>query len=84
MEEIISEPKYKKLENILMKEINNARLKKKESELFFSEREIAQKYKISRGTIRQALKSLEAKGYLVRKQGKGTFVSPPKNLVTIS
>jgi len=80
MEEIISEPKYKKLENILMKEINNARLKKKESELFFSEREIAQKYKISRGTIRQALKSLEAKGYLVRKQGKGTFVTSPDKI----
>ena len=42
-----------------------------------SEREICEQYAVSRTTVREVLKDLEREGYLVRKQGKGTFVKYP-------
>ncbi len=42
------------------------------------EREYAQKYKISRMTVRQAINQLVNEGYLYRQKGKGTFVSERK------
>lgn len=43
-----------------------------------SERELCDEYGVSRITVREVLKDLVQEGYLVRKQGKGTFVSLPK------
>jgi GntR family transcriptional regulator len=43
-----------------------------------SEREMSEKYKISRMTVRQAITNLVNKGYLIREKGKGTFVSDKK------
>ncbi|MTI94548.1 MAG: GntR family transcriptional regulator [Firmicutes bacterium] len=43
-----------------------------------SERELAEKYGLSRMTVRQATIALVNDGFLVRKRGMGTFVSPPK------
>lgn len=43
-----------------------------------SERELTQKYGVSRMTARHALTTLEAEGYLSRVPGSGTFVSQPK------
>lgn len=43
-----------------------------------SERELCDEYGVSRITVREVLKGLVQEGYLVRKQGKGTFVSLPK------
>jgi GntR family transcriptional regulator len=40
-----------------------------------TERELAEAYGVSRITVRQALDSLARDGYIVRKQGSGTFVS---------
>lgn len=43
-----------------------------------SERELAEKFHLSRMTVRQATTALVNDGLLVRRRGKGTFVSPPK------
>jgi GntR family transcriptional regulator len=43
-----------------------------------AEREYAEKYQISRMTVRQAFTKLVNEGYLYRLQGKGTFVSDRK------
>ena len=40
-----------------------------------SEEELCQKIGVSRPTIRTALATLSAEGYLIRKQGNGTFVN---------
>lgn len=42
-----------------------------------SEREICEKYNVSRGTVRQAINILVSKGYVSRKQGKGTVIKHP-------
>lgn len=44
-------------------------------EAFPTEREISDRYHVSRTTIREALSELVRLGYLVRQQGKGTFVA---------
>ena len=43
-----------------------------------SEAELCAEYEVSRIVIRQALNDLTRLGYVVRRQGKGTFVTEPK------
>jgi GntR family transcriptional regulator len=43
-----------------------------------SERDLSGALRLSRATVRQALQSLEADGWLVRQQGRGTFPAPAK------
>lgn len=43
-----------------------------------SERELSEHLGISRATVRQAVQELEQDGWLVRRQGRGTFPSQPK------
>lgn len=45
-----------------------------------TERELEEKFGVSRPTVRQALNKLTTMGYLVRVKGRGTFVSTPKTL----
>ena len=69
-------PLYQQLEDIIQAQIETGELKSGEqipTEVF-----LANKYKVSRITIRQTLADLVKKGLLYRKQGKGTFVAIPK------
>lgn len=43
-----------------------------------SERELCEKYNISRATVRKAIDELEKEEYIYKKQGKGTFRAPKK------
>ncbi len=43
-----------------------------------TEEELAEQYGVSRITIRRAMAELVEQGLVKRKQGKGTFISPPK------
>ena len=43
-----------------------------------SESELSELYHVSRITVRRAVEELCSEGYLVKKQGKGTYVSQPK------
>jgi GntR family transcriptional regulator len=45
---------------------------------FPSERELIERYQVSRITVQQALGDLVRSGTLIRQQGRGTFVSRPK------
>jgi GntR family transcriptional regulator len=42
------------------------------------ERALSQRFNVSRTTVRQALHDLAVEGRIVRQQGRGTFVAPPK------
>lgn len=43
-----------------------------------SEAELQEAYGVSRATVRQAVLEMVMEGLLIRKQGRGTFVAPPK------
>ncbi|HPD39466.1 MAG TPA: GntR family transcriptional regulator [Mesotoga infera] len=49
--------------------------KLKPGDILPSEKELVEKYQLSRTTIRTALSNLVAKGVIVRKPGRGTFVT---------
>ncbi len=67
-------PLYHQLAEKITEEIKSNNLK--EDEKIPTEREYCERYKVSRSTVREAVKHLEQTGYLYRIQGKGTFVSP--------
>ncbi|SFC86019.1 GntR family transcriptional regulator [Bacillus sp. OV322] len=69
-------PIYYQLEEHIKELIENGELKPGDS--LPAEREYAEKYQISRMTVRQAFTQLVNAGYLHRLQGKGTFVSQRK------
>lgn len=65
-------PKYQKLKEHIVGIIKAHELKS--GEKLPSENELAEKFVISRHTVRQAIGELVAEGWLYREQGKGTFV----------
>lgn len=73
--------KTKRLEYELLQEIKIKYIKP--HTLFYSEREIIEKYELNRTTVRQALKALTDKGFLYRINGKGTFTAPKAKLKQI-
>ena len=71
-----SVPLYHQVRDQILSDIETGVIKK--GEKLPSELVLAQEYGVSRITIRKALESLEADEILVRKQGKGTFITTPK------
>ena len=66
-------PLYYQLETILRQRIFSGDFELKAP--LPSEEALGQEYNVSRITVRQALASLEREGLIVRRRGKGTFVS---------
>ncbi len=69
-------PLYEQLKNIIEKKINSGELK--ENDQLPSERELGERYKVSRITVRQAIALAEREGLVKRVHGIGTFVNRPK------
>jgi len=70
-------PKYQKLKEYIIQEIESGA--SKPGDKIRSENELADKFNISRHTVRQAIGELVIEGWLYRVQGKGTFVSRKLN-----
>lgn len=66
-------PVYFKLQKMLQEEIENGRWVP--GQIIPPERAIAEKHKLSVGTVKKAILNLVTEGYLYRIQGKGTFVA---------
>jgi GntR family transcriptional regulator len=69
-------PIYHQLEEYIKQQIQNGILK--EEAVIPSEREYAERFEISRMTVRQAINNLVSEGYLKRQKGRGTFVNKKK------
>lgn len=71
-----SMPLYLQLKNTIKGLIDSGEIQK--GDKIPSENELCHKYNVSRITVRNALSDLENEGYLIKKQGKGTFATTPK------
>lgn len=69
-----SVPIYEQIKSSIINQIMNDELK--EGEAIPSIRNLAQDIKISVMTIKKAYDELETDGYIISRQGKGTFVAP--------
>lgn len=69
-------PAYKKIQNVIRKQIESSQLKPGDS--VASERELARTHDVSLMTARHALAGLEHEGLVERRRGAGTFVAAPK------
>lgn len=66
-------PKYLQIENELKQEIISGKFKY--GDKFYSEAQLKDKFNVSSITVIRAVKDFVKAGYLVRHQGKGTFIS---------
>lgn len=66
-------PLYQQIKRLLMASLESGEWRPGES--IPSEIELAGRYKVSQGTVRKAIDELAKEHHLVRRQGKGTFVS---------
>jgi len=66
-------PLYYQLENILREKIKSGEYRP--GHPFPTEDQLAQSYKVSRITVRQALAALEKDGLIIRRRGRGSFVT---------
>lgn len=69
-------PLYHQLKEIFIEKILDGEWRPGEN--IPNEMELCEQYGVSRGPVRQALEQLVREGLLSRKQGKGTWVLPPK------
>ncbi|MBI1279247.1 MAG: substrate-binding domain-containing protein [Anaerolineaceae bacterium] len=67
-----AEPKYIQVANIIRQNILDGTWR--EGDAIPPEKILCSHFNIARGTMRQALQILETEGYLVREQGRGTFI----------
>lgn len=72
-----SVPIYEQIKNAIIEQSMSGELE--ENEALPSIRSLAQEIKISVMTIKKSYDELEKEGYIVSRQGKGTFVAP-KNM----
>lgn len=73
LEQNSSVPLYKQLKDTLASDIRNAKYPR--GSRMLSEQELEEKYNVSRITVRRAMSELCEEGLLIKKQGKGTFVT---------
>ena len=66
------QPLYDQLVDILSEKIEHECVA---GDMLPSERELSERYGLSRTTVRLALQELESLGLVVRQHGRGTFVS---------
>jgi GntR family transcriptional regulator len=69
-------PLYSQLKEVLLENIQSGELKG--GAKLPTETELCDLYKVSRNTVRTAIDELSKEGYLIKKQGKGTFVQHKK------
>ena len=69
------QPLYKQLMDIITSQIKNGTYKP--GEKIPTEPELAELYHVSRITVRRTVEELCTQGYLIKHQGKGTFVKSP-------
>ncbi|QQE80479.1 GntR family transcriptional regulator [Alicyclobacillus sp. SO9] len=69
-------PLYHQLKNLIMQHIETGEWRPNQA--IPTEIELMNRYGVSRTTVREAVSSLVQEGYLVKKQGKGTFVREPR------
>jgi GntR family transcriptional regulator len=67
-------PKYYQLARILRGQILSGDLEPDDQ--FPTEDSLCREYRVSRGTVRQAISSLVQEGLIRREQGRGTFINP--------
>lgn len=79
MERRKKQPLYDQLVDLLKEQIENDM---EPHTMLPSERELSDKYGLSRTTVRLALQELEKMGFIYRQHGKGTFVSSINQEVT--
>ena len=68
------QPLYDQLVDILTEKIDH---EYRAGDMIPSERELSERYGLSRTTVRLALQELERLGLVVRQHGRGTFVTEP-------
>ena len=69
------QPLYRQLMDIITQQIKNGTYKP--GEKIPTEPELAELYHVSRITVRRTVEELCTQGYLIKHQGKGTFVKSP-------
>ncbi len=68
----MKEPIYKNIENYVMNMIESGELK--EGDLIPSEKQLTEKFSVTRMTVRSALNNLVNRGYIARRRGVGSIV----------
>lgn len=66
-------PLYKQIKRLLVESLR--RVEWKPGTMIPSEQELASRFQVSQGTVRKAIDELAAENLLLRRQGKGTFVT---------